>query len=40
MVGKFYINIPKKDTNMVINFTPGKTNKYLSFTIFTNAIII
>lgn len=25
MVGTFYIDIPKKDTNMVINFTPGKS---------------
>lgn len=28
IVGNFYVNIPQKDTNMVINFTPGKNAKY------------
>jgi len=28
IVGKFYINIPQKDTNLVINFTPGKDKYY------------
>ncbi|XP_025406452.1 uncharacterized protein LOC112680523 [Sipha flava] len=27
IVGKFYINIPRKDTNMVINFTPDATKQ-------------
>lgn len=31
IVGKFYINIPRRDTNLVINFTPGTTVKLLTF---------
>lgn len=29
IVGKFYVNIPQKDTNLIINFTPGEDKKIL-----------
>lgn len=28
IVGKFYINIPRRDTNLVVNFTPGENQSY------------